>query len=145
EGQGPRTVRELGRGELIGEMSLYTDAPRSATVVAIRASVVARLDKAQFRALVARHPQVSIALTRLIIGRLQTQDQRRPLPPPVAVTLLPVSEGVDAAAFAQRLVQALAPYGRACCVDAARVGLRSGAGEDGAAGGPVSRFGQSVV
>ena len=141
EGQGPRTVRELGRGELIGEMSLYTDAPRSATVVAIRASVVARLDKAQFRALVARHPQVSIALTRLIIGRLQTQDQRRPLPPPVAVTLLPVSEGVDAAAFGQRLVQALAPYGRACCVDADLVGLRSG--EDD--GGPVSRFGQSVV
>lgn len=145
EGQGARTVRELGRGELTGEMSLYTDAPRSATVVAIRASVVARLDKAQFRALVARHPQVSIALTRQIIGRLQTQDQRRPLPPPVAVTLLPVSEGVDAAAFAQRLVRALAPYGRACVADAASVGLRAAADADEEGGAPVSRFGQSVV
>lgn len=144
EGKGVRTVRELGRGELTGEMSLYTDAPRSATVVAIRASVVARLDKAQFRSLVARHPQVSISLTRQIIQRLQTQDRSRPLPPPVTVTLLPISEGVDAQGFAQRLVQALAPYGRACCVDAADVRSRAGVGED-EAGAPASRFGQSVV
>jgi NTE family protein len=144
EGRGTRTVRELGRGELTGEMSLYTDAPRSATVVAIRASVVARLDKAQFRALVARHPQVSIALTRKIIERLQTQDQQRPLPPPVTVTILPISEGVDAAAFAQRLLQALAPHGRACLVDAADVRSRAGVDEEDA-GAPASRFGQSVV
>ena len=148
EGQGPRTVRELGRGELTGEMSLYTDAPRSATVVAIRASVVARLDKQQFRALVARHPQVSIALTRKIIERLQTQHQSRPLPPPVTVALLPISDGVDTAAFAQRLVEALAPHGRACCVDAASVVSRAGDGEgDGGDGrGEVlARWQQSVA
>lgn len=140
---GTRTVRELGRGEITGEISLYTDAPRSATVVAIRASVVARLDKERFRALVARHPQVSIALTKKIIDRLQTQDQPRPLPPPVAVTLLPITAGVDAAAFAERLKRALAPYGRACWVDASAVGARVGAALQG--DDPPSTFGVSVV
>ena len=125
-----RMVRELGRGEITGEISLYTDAPRSATVVAIRGSVVARLDKARFRQLVGRNPQVSIALTRKIIDRLQTQYDRRPLPPPVALTLLPITRGVDSFAFAQRLTDALGRFGRACWVDASSVRTKSSSAED---------------
>lgn len=114
----PRMVRELGRGEITGEISLYTDAPRTATVVAIRRTVVVRLDKQHFTALVARNPNVSMALTRKIIERLQTQHVRRPMPPPVTLTLLPITDGVDAAALAARLMQALQPFGRVCRVDA---------------------------
>ncbi len=113
----PRMVRELGRGEITGEISLYTDATRSATVVAIRRTVVVRLDKQHFTELVARNPKVSMALTKKIIERLQTQHDRRPLPPPVTVTLLPITEGVEAAALAQRLMHALEPFGRVCRVD----------------------------
>lgn len=118
----PRMVRELGRGEITGEISLYNHATRSATVVAIRKTVVVRLDKANFTALVARNPQVSFALTRKIIDRLQTQNDRRPLPPPVTVTLLPITGAVDAAALAKRLALALAPFGRACTVDSSAAG-----------------------
>ena len=32
-----RMVREMARGQVIGEMSLYTDEPRSATVILMRA------------------------------------------------------------------------------------------------------------
>jgi CRP-like cAMP-binding protein len=49
----PHRVREMGRGQIIGEMSLYTGASRSATVVAIRDSVLARLAKADFDRLLA--------------------------------------------------------------------------------------------
>ncbi len=117
----PRMVRELGRGEITGEISLYTDAPRTATVVAIRHTVVVRLDKRQFTALVARNPKISMAVTRKIIERLQTQNDRRPLPPPVTVTLLPITEAVDATAIAQRLAQALQRFGRVCWVNASTV------------------------
>lgn len=143
EGESPRMVRELGRGEITGEISLYTGAPRSATVVAVRGSVVARLDTERFRALVNRNPQVSIALTRTIIERLQTQHQPRPLPPPVAVTLLPITDGVDAVAFAQRLTEALKRFGRACWVEASAV--RPKAAMDADADGSPSTFGMSVV
>lgn len=108
----PRTVRELGRGEIIGELSLFTGAPRSATVVAVRKSWVARLDQAHFHILVARNPQVSIALTQKIIDRLQSQHQRQPVPAPVMLSLLPITAGVDADAFAERLAQALQRHGR---------------------------------
>ena len=122
-----RMVRELGRGEITGEISLYTDAPRSATVVAIRGSVVARLDRERFRQLIGRHPQVSVALTQKIIERLQTQHAKRPLPPPVALTILPITDGLDPFAFAQRLTAALGQHGRACWVDASSVRSKSSA------------------
>jgi len=116
-----RIVRELGRGEVIGEMSLYTGEPRSATVVAIRDSVLAKLDKPQFEAMLARSPQASIALTRQIIGRLQTQHLHHPVPAPVTVALLPVSEGVMLPDFAQRLARQLERFGRVRIVDAAAI------------------------
>lgn len=121
-----RMVRELGRGEIIGEISLYTGEPRSATVVAIRHTVLARIGKAQFDDLVSRYPQASMALTRQIIHRLQTQLQPRPLPAPVMVSLQPISAGVDAAAFARRLQASLADFGPTVCVTADAVRQRAG-------------------
>lgn len=116
---GPRMVRELSRGDVIGEMSLYTGEARSATVVAIRDSVLVQLEKPDFEALLASHPQVSIAFTRQIIRRLQTQHLRRPLAPPVTVGLLPASDGVALSDFSRRLAAQLARFGRVSVVDAA--------------------------
>ncbi len=114
-----RMVRELGRGEITGEISLYTGAPRSATVVAIRDTVLARIDKPHFDALVSRNPRVSMALTQQIIRRLQTQHARQPLPAPVMITLLPVTDGLDLAPLAQRLSALLGRHGRSVCIAAA--------------------------
>ena len=116
-----RVVRELGRGEVIGEMSLYTGEPRSATVVAIRDSVLARLDKPRFEALLVRSPQVSIAFTRRIIERLQTQHRHRPVAAPVTVALLPVSDGVSLQSFAAGLAPQLERFGRVRVIDAAAI------------------------
>ncbi|WP_374509579.1 patatin-like phospholipase family protein [Niveibacterium sp.] len=116
-----RMVREMGRGQIIGEMSLYTDAPRSATVVAIRDSVLVRLDKSQFHTLLARSPQVSMALTRQIIRRLQTEHQRNPLALPVTIGLFPISAGVDLAGLGARLADAMGLYGRVRLIDAATI------------------------
>lgn len=129
----PRMVREMGRGQVIGELSLYTDAARSASVVAVRDSVLVRLDKAPFLELLEREPRAGVQLTRGIVARLQTQHLPTPYAAPVVQTLLPITAGVDAAAFAAQLGQALRRYGRVCVVDAARVQAELGApGEDAA-------------
>ena len=114
-------VREMARGQIIGEMSLYTDEPRSATVVAIRDSVLVRLSKAVFNDLLASSAQVSIALTRQIIKRLQTVQRRSDLARPVTIALLPITAGVETGAFSARLGQHLLRHGRVCVVDAAGV------------------------
>ncbi|MBK9440396.1 MAG: cyclic nucleotide-binding domain-containing protein [Comamonadaceae bacterium] len=113
-----RMVRELGRGEVIGEMSLYTDEPRSATVVAVRDSVLVRLAKAQFTHLLASSAQMSISLTRQMIKRLNAANTRAAMPPPVTMALLPITAGVQALEFAQGLAVHLGRLGRVCLIDA---------------------------
>jgi NTE family protein len=100
-------VREMARGQVIGEMALYTEEPRSATVVAIRDSVLVRLSKAQFQRLLMNHAQATVALTRQIIRRLQTVQSRSELARPVTMALVPVSEGVDVKGFAEALSREL--------------------------------------
>ncbi len=112
-------VREMGRGQVIGEMALYTDEPRSATVVAIRDSVLVRLDREAFHQLLAASTRLSIALTRQLIQRLQQTQARSRLPRPVTVALLPISAGVDARGFADALAGHLQGIGRVHVLDAA--------------------------
>lgn len=119
DGAAPRMVRELGRGQVIGEMSLYTDAPRSATVVAIRDSLLVRLDKAQFLQLIQRQAGVGVALTRQIVRRLQTEHAVAPFAAPVVQGLLPITAGIDLAGFAAGLAAELGRFGRSCVIDAA--------------------------
>ncbi|HKX95079.1 MAG TPA: cyclic nucleotide-binding domain-containing protein, partial [Methylibium sp.] len=102
-----RAVREMGRGQVVGEMALYTDAPRSATVAAVRDTVLVQLAREDLRALLAHSAQLSIALTRQLIRRLDGQGGRTPQAPPVTVALVPVSAGVDAHELAARLAGAL--------------------------------------
>ncbi|GAA5182223.1 cyclic nucleotide-binding and patatin-like phospholipase domain-containing protein [Niveibacterium umoris] len=128
-----RMVREMGRGQIIGEMSLYTDAPRSATVVAVRDSVLVRLDKSAFLALLGSSPQLSLALTRRIILRFQTERQRNPLALPVTIGLFPVTAGIDLAVLGERLAAAMAVHGKVRWVDAATIDRELG--ETGAANG----------
>ncbi len=132
----PRMVREMGRGQVIGEMSLYTDEPRSASVVAIRDSVLVRLDKAHFAELLASGSQVSLALTRQIIRRLQTQNTRNPVPLPVTISLLPITDDVDPRGFADKLAAHLASKGRVIVIDAQAID--AAIGEPGAANGTAS-------
>ena len=116
-----RLVREVSRGQIVGEISLYTDEPRSATLVAIRDSVLVRLAKADFGRLLASSPALSVALTRQIIGRLQTERQVSLLEKPVTIGVLPVSDGVDLAGFARQLAAQLTKIGRVRVVDAAGI------------------------
>ncbi|HET9978504.1 MAG TPA: cyclic nucleotide-binding and patatin-like phospholipase domain-containing protein [Burkholderiaceae bacterium] len=113
-----RMVRELARGQVIGEMALFTDEPRSATVVAIRDSVLVRLDKPAFERLIAASPSVSRALTRQAIDRLRTERRPSAYAAPATIGLLPVSAGVDVPAFARALAAALGRHGRVAVVDA---------------------------
>ena len=149
-----RMVREMARGQVIGEMALYTDEPRSATVVAIRDSVLVRLDKPAFDRLLAASSQLSVALTRQLIKRLQAVQSRSELARPVTIGLLPVTADVQALAFTEALAAQLlcvpggAPSrGGVCVVDAERMdrelgqpGLARCAGDDAAANRRIALY-----
>ena len=114
-----RKVAEITRGQVVGEMSLYTGAPRAATVVAVRDTVLARLDQPAFRRLLARSAQVSLALTRQIIRQLKDDQPQASKDTLVTMGLLPITGdlgGIALAEFAERLATQLAPKGRVCVV-----------------------------
>ena len=103
---------EVVGAQVIGEMSLYADEPRSATVVAIRDSVLVRLHKAHFNQLLARSAAVSVALTRQIIQRLKTEHQPSQFAAPVTIGLIPVADDVDLHGFAGKLAVQLSRHAR---------------------------------
>ena len=69
---------ELGRGETVGEAGLITGEKRSATVYALRDTVLARLSQTAFNQLLAKHPQAMMQqFAATVISRLQGQIKGR--------------------------------------------------------------------
>ena len=64
-------VAELGEGAAMGEMSLLTGKPRSATVTTVQPTVVFTLTRADFRNLLTQHPEISLGLARILAERLE--------------------------------------------------------------------------
>ena len=66
----PTLLEEIGPGGVTGEMALLTGQRRSATVVAIAPTDVARLARADFERLAARHPRALHQFLERIVPRL---------------------------------------------------------------------------
>ncbi|MBI3970790.1 MAG: Crp/Fnr family transcriptional regulator [Chloroflexi bacterium] len=65
----------LDDGESFGELALLDDQPRSATIEATRPTEVLALRKSDFHRLLGQHPEISIALLRVMTKRLRDTDQ----------------------------------------------------------------------
>ncbi len=70
-------VADIHHGEMVGEMALLTDEPRSATVKAIRQTTIVRLLRADFEALIHLHPDILMQITRVIIHRQHITQKGR--------------------------------------------------------------------
>src|SRR5436309_10677026 len=64
-------VAQLSEGAAVGEMSLLTGKPRSATVTTVQPTVVFTLTRADFRNLLTYHPEISLGLARIMAERLE--------------------------------------------------------------------------
>jgi NTE family protein len=105
-------IRELGRGDALGELALLTDSPRSASVRAARATDVIAVDRADFEKLLRGSPALSLALNRSL-GR-QLRDTRAPAPTirprPTTVALIALDAGIPLPRLAARLGVALGAH-----------------------------------
>jgi CRP-like cAMP-binding protein len=69
DGAAGRTLAELGAGQAFGEMALLSQGPRTATVRAIVAAELLKIDKADFDHLVATDHRLAAEVERLSHGR----------------------------------------------------------------------------
>jgi CRP-like cAMP-binding protein len=59
-------VLEFGPGEMLGELSLFEEAPRTVTVMAVERTVMVALFRAEFFSLLTRNPRIGVkVLTKL--------------------------------------------------------------------------------
>jgi NTE family protein len=74
EDQSERVLGDLGHGEIVGEMGLICEEPRSATVVAVRDTNLAKLTEAGLNQLAASWAQpIYLAIIRQLASRLREE------------------------------------------------------------------------
>jgi NTE family protein/lysophospholipid hydrolase len=107
-----RVVGEIARGEVVGEMAVFTGEPRSACVRALRDSELVSLDRPAFERLIAGRPQTLLGLTRLVVQRLRRVQGSAPAES-AAQTFAVIAAGpeVPLADFTRRLAAALGELG----------------------------------
>ncbi|NDJ54317.1 MAG: cyclic nucleotide-binding domain-containing protein [Chloroflexi bacterium] len=108
-----RIIRELGRGEILGEMAILTDAPRSATVYAIRETELVRLGRVGVNHLMAEQPKVMMNITRQMVSRAQESASKHVIKNKlVSLAVVPADGEIDADSFTEQLVTALESFGK---------------------------------
>ena len=132
-------IRELGRGDALGELGLLTDSPRSASVRAARASDVIAVDREDFAALLQAVPALSLALNRSL-GR-QLRDARAPAPTtrprPATVALVAADERVPLARLSTELARALGGHITVTCLTGQEIAPAGPHAEPATAFGPL--------
>lgn len=116
-------VREIGRGSTVGEVALLTGSRRTATVRAVRDTLVGRLSRASFERLMEEDPRSALELTRVVAGWLLPGSPPRRTSAPATVALVPAA-GADVREVAERLGAATTLW----ALDAASVDAAVGQG-----------------
>ena len=102
------SVARLRAGDVVGELALLLDEPRSAKVTCSRASAVLVLDRELFRELVRDEPRVLTYLTQLLSRRAFDFVRARPTGPATSLVAVVADAGVPGASLVAASVTAIA-------------------------------------
>jgi len=115
-------VGEIGKGELVGEMSVLTGDPRPASAKAIRDTVLLQISKDTLYRHVERHPKVVVLISKVIAERYQRKFYgigKKSVISTIAV--IPAGHGVPLSDFSKQLLAALSAFGSTVHLDIQRV------------------------
>jgi len=124
-------IRELGRGDALGELALLTDSPRSASVRAARTTDLIAVSRADFTELLHSSPALSLALNRSLGRQLRDTRTQAPMarPRPTTVALIALDGTIPLPRLAARLGTALEAHQSVAVLDGADVPASAGPGE----------------
>ncbi len=109
----PKFLGEIVPGDSVGEVSLLTGEPRSASIQAIRDSLLVKINRAMFKKLVHHHPALVLKLASNVASVLHkstagTQAVTRTLN---TITILPLDHGPRVSGFCHQLEKELQTFG----------------------------------
>jgi len=67
---GPIIVNQLGKNELLGEIAIFGDVPRTATAKAISKVETLKISKDMFVKVIRENPDAAVELIKILAGRL---------------------------------------------------------------------------
>jgi NTE family protein/lysophospholipid hydrolase len=109
DGANPSTIGEIGRGEMVGEMAVLGDAPRAASVIAIRDSHVVEFSGTDLTKL---SKESLLSVMRILALRIRRMiDSRQVNSLPSCITVVPVSASAPMAEYCERLAASLKEAG----------------------------------
>ncbi|OJY38004.1 MAG: hypothetical protein BGP06_16185 [Rhizobiales bacterium 65-9] len=115
-------VGDIFSGETVGEMAMLTGAARTATAIALRDSELVRLTREAVGRLVARDPEIALAIARVLAQRLAAANTAtRGVARPRVFAILPhhALEARRVATFVRGLTGALRVFGAVAAIDGA--------------------------
>ena len=68
--KGPLVVNTLGRNEIIGEIAIFGDVPRTATATAVTRLETLRISKDLLHSVIRENPDAALELIRILASRL---------------------------------------------------------------------------
>ena len=74
--KGPIVINTMGRNEVIGEIAIFGDVPRTATVTATTRGEALKISKELFINIVRQNPDAAIELIRILAIRLSNTTQQ---------------------------------------------------------------------
>jgi len=111
-----RLVAYRSSGDCAGELALLTGDARAADVIVTRDSVLARLAKDDYDAMVDKHPQAGLCLARNALRSLRAGSTEL-VPPSGNIALVPLHADVPIAQFGRRLELGLLRFGTTSYLD----------------------------
>ncbi len=132
-------IRELGRGDALGELALLSSSPRSASVRAARASDVLAIDRSDFEQHLHDSPGLSLALNRVLAE--QVRDNRAPAsttrPRPTTVVLVGLADQLPLAKITRRLASAMEGHLSTALLDGSEADAPTAGSEPTSVYGPL--------
>jgi NTE family protein len=113
-----RSVAYINPGQGVGEISLITGEPRTATVRAKVDSRLIRFFGKSFRTLMMRRPEAATEIIRTIVHRLRDATNRTGMRTTISsIAILPVSDAIDVRAFSNTFYTSLRKCASVCFID----------------------------
>lgn len=102
-------IAEIGQEEVVGEIGFLISGPRTATIFAIRNSILLRFDEAVFADILHDHPEVALAIAKFSIKRLVKKTPPRNTM--ITLAVVPAGYNPELSIFVKKLIKEMQVYG----------------------------------
>ncbi len=117
-----KPIGEVGVGDVVGELALLADTPRTATVRAVRDCTLIKISRTLFKTLVEQHPNSAMKIISTCVKRfLPNHSEKKHHIKTLAI--MPCQNAVETQQVTEKLQKALSEYARVNVVSGSQDGI----------------------